>query len=77
MSSADYCGVSQIALGRAAMQHAIEAGQAIPDHDATLDNINDRLDECADESGFAMSDALWNEYANKAVILPFYAPNKP
>ncbi|MGZ9108982.1 MAG: hypothetical protein ACXW4B_09205 [Micavibrio sp.] len=74
MTAADFCGVTRLSVGRAMMKYALESGQTIPDHDTTLDNINDHLDECAATGQFALSDAVWNEYANQAIILPFYAP---
>lgn len=78
MSSADFCGVSQIALGRAAFEHALQEGEEIPDHDTTLSTINRQLDECAARAGeFALSGELWNDYANQTLILPYYARQRP
>lgn len=75
MSGADYCGVFRIAMGRAMFKYALEAGKEIPDHDSTLENINAQLDECAAAKGeFTVSGEVWNDYANQALILPFYAP---
>jgi len=77
MTAADFCGVTRLSVGRAMLKYALEAGQTIPDHDTMLDNINTHLGECAAASEFALSDAVWNEYANQAIILPFYAPKAP
>lgn len=77
MNAADFCGVTRLSIGRAMIKYALEAGQTIPDHDTMLDNINNHLDDCAATGQFALSDAVWNEYANQAIILPFYAPKAP
>src|SRR5690606_7891679 len=73
MTGADFCGVFRIAMGRALLKYVLEAERKIPDHETMLKSINAQLIECAQTHGkFALSARLWNEYANLAIILPFY-----
>lgn len=73
MTGADFCGVFRIAMGRALLKYVAEAGRNIPDYDTMLKNINEQLSECARSHGkFALPPELWNDYANLAIILPFY-----
>lgn len=77
MTEADFCGVNRLSVGRAMMKYALEAGQAIPDHDSTLETINMHLEDCAAKGAYGLSDQLWNDYANQALILPFYKSKGP
>jgi|GEM_PF-5595707 hypothetical protein len=72
MKGGDLCAVYKIASTRAAMKYTLEAGQAIPDHDTTMANVNRILDGCLSDGEYGAANAAWNSYVNQAVILPFY-----
>jgi hypothetical protein len=72
MKGGDLCAVYKIASTRAAMKYTLEAGQAVPAHDTTMENVNKILESCLGEGEYGASNDSWNSYVNQAVILPFY-----